>query len=75
MTANDTVVVCVKLPLVAVIVSVYDPAGVLAPVVTDIVDELLAGFGLKLALAPAGRPLTLRLTWPEKPPAGVIVQL
>ena len=37
------------------------------------VDEVVAGFGLKLADAPAGSPLTLRLTGELKPPDGVIV--
>ena len=44
-------------------------------VVTDIVDEPepVTDVGLKLALAPAGNPLALRLTTPENPPDPVTV--
>jgi hypothetical protein len=43
-------------------------------VVTDRVDELVAGLGLKLAPAPLGRPaVTLKVTEPLNPPVGVIV--
>jgi hypothetical protein len=48
---------------------------VLALVVTDNVDALAVGFGLKLPVAPVGNPLTLKLTWPVKPPVGVTVML
>src|SRR2546423_10442043 len=58
-TVSATAVVCVRLPLAPVIVSVYVPAGVLAPVVTESVEEAVAGFGVKLPLAPAGSPLTV----------------
>jgi len=51
------------------------PAGVLAPVVTESVDDPVAGLGVKLPLAPVGSPLTLRLTWPANPPVGLIVTL
>jgi hypothetical protein len=36
-------------------------------------DPPLIEGGLKLATAPAGNPLTLRLTVPVKPPEGVTV--
>jgi hypothetical protein len=50
-------------------VGVYDPVGVAALVVTDMV-ELLAVvlLGLKVAAAPPGNPLTLSVTEPAKPP-------
>ena len=34
---------------------------------------MLTGVGLKLALAPVGNPLALKLTLPVKPPEGVAV--
>ena len=37
---------------------------------TVIVEEALAGLGLKLALAPVGKPAALKLTAPVKPPEG-----
>jgi hypothetical protein len=49
------------------------PVGVVATVVTERVDDAVAGFGLKLPLAPLGSPLTLKLTWPLKPFVGAIV--
>jgi hypothetical protein len=36
-------------------------------------DEVVAEFGLKLADAPAGRPVTLRVTAELKPPEGLTV--
>jgi hypothetical protein len=48
---------------------------VLALVVTERVDDAVAGFGVKLPLAPLGNPVTLRVTWPVKPPVGLIVVL
>ena len=44
-----------------------------AGTVTVRLDEAVAGLGLKVADAPAGRPVTLRLTDELKPPLGVIV--
>ena len=78
-TRRETMAVCCKLPLVAVIVSGKVPTGVLALVVIVIVDVfaeasvMLMGVGLKLALAPVGNPLALKLTFPVKPPEGVMV--
>jgi hypothetical protein len=57
------------------------PTGVLPLVVTVKVAGLLEASssvtdeGLKLALAPVGRPLTLRLICPVKPPEGLRVRL
>jgi hypothetical protein len=73
LTTSDTFVVWVRLPLVPVIVSVDVPVGVLAAVFTFNVEELPAGLGVKLAVAPVGRPLTLNVTWPPNPPDGVTV--
>ena len=42
-------------------------------VVTENVDEVVAGFGVKLLVAPAGNPLTVNVTWPVNPLIGVIV--
>jgi hypothetical protein len=72
---SETVVVCVSVPLTPVIVSIKLPAGVLASVVTERLDDPVDGFGVKLPLAPVGSPLTLRVTWPVKPPVGPIVTL
>jgi hypothetical protein len=41
--------------------------------VTVRVEDVVAGSGLKAALARDGRPLTLRVTAPVKPLLGVIV--
>lgn len=75
LTTSVTVVECVRLPLVPVIVKVKVPAGVVALVVTDMVDdpEPVTEAGLKLALAPAGNPLTLKLTLLANPPDPVTV--
>jgi hypothetical protein len=71
-TTRAAFVVCVRLPLVPVIVSVDVPAGVVVLVVTVIVDDVPVGFGLNDAAAPDGRPLALSETEPAKPPLGVI---
>jgi len=62
-------------PLSPVIVKGYVPVGVVALVVTVMVDEpeVVTDAGLKLALAPAGSPLELKVTVPVKPPDGVTV--
>jgi hypothetical protein len=74
-TANDTVIVCVNVPLTAVIVIGKLPVAVFTPVVTDNVDESVAGFRLKFAEAPLGSPLAEKFTCPLKPPLAVIVTL
>jgi len=38
-------------------------------------EPLLTGFGLNVALAPAGSALKLKLTGPLKPPDGVTVSV
>jgi hypothetical protein len=44
-------------------------------VTVNVVLALLAGFGLKLLVAPAGRPVTVKEIAPLKPPVRVIVTL
>ena len=68
---------CVKPPLVAEMVRVKAPAGVLRMVLTFKVDEpdVVMDEGLKLAFARRGSPLTLKLTVPLKPGPGVIVRV
>ena len=61
------------MPLVPVRVSVEVPAGVELVVVMFNVEELVAGFGEKVPVAPLGSPLTLKVTLPLNPPEGVIV--
>ena len=63
------------MPLVPVIVNGYVPVGVVPAVATVIVDEpdVVTDAGLKLAVAPDGSPLALKVTVPEKPPEGVTV--
>ena len=74
-TTKVTAVECTRLPLVPVMVSVKVPDGVVVLVLTDIVDEPepVTEVGLKLALAPAGNPLTLKVTLLAKPPEPVTV--
>lgn len=74
-TTKVTVVEWVSDPLLPVIVSVKVPSAVLELVVTLMVlpDPPLIGFGLNEALAPEGRPLTLRVTLPVKVPTAVTV--
>ena len=70
-----TVVECDRVPLVPVIVSVYVPAAVVVAVET--ISAQVLGFtadaGMKLAVAPAGNPLTFRLTVSVNPFRGLIV--
>ncbi len=75
-TTRVTIVECVRAPLVPVIVTVYVPAGVAAPVVTLMVldpEPPATGFGLNDAPAPDGSPLALSVTLPVKPPDPVTV--
>jgi len=62
LTTSVAEAVCTRAPLEPVIVNGYVPGGVLELVVTDVLEVDAAGFGAKLALAPVGRPLTLRVT-------------
>ena len=64
-----TFVLPLKVELLTVIVSGYVPAGVDVDVLTVNVEEpeLLIVAGLKLAVAPAGNPLTLSVKAPLTP--------
>ena len=73
MTVSVTVVEWLRLPLVPVMVSGKLPVCGCPPPVTVSVLELVVDDGLKLALTPWGRPVTLRLTLPVKPPDGAMV--
>ena len=68
-TINVTVAECDRVPLVPVIVRVYVPAAVAEVVETTSaqVFGFTADAGMKLAVAPAGSPLTLGLTASVKP--------
>ena len=68
-TARVVVVECVRLPLVPVMVSVDVPAAVVLAVVTVSVEVPLplSVAGEKLAVAPVGNPLALRVTVPVNP--------
>lgn len=67
-TASVTDVVCDKLPLAPVMVTVKLPIGVVVAVVTVSVEELpVVVFGLKLAVAPVGNPEALKSTVTAKP--------
>jgi hypothetical protein len=74
-TASVTLPECDKFPLVAVIVRVELAAGVELEVEMFSVDEpeLVTEAGAKLALAPAGRPPTVKATAPANPFTGAIV--
>jgi len=73
LTERLTVVVPSKLPDVPVIVTVTVPVGAAALAVSDNVLMLVAGFGLKAAVTPAGRPEAERVTLPMKECSGVMV--
>jgi hypothetical protein len=72
-TTRVTVAECDRLPSVPVIVSVYVPVGVVVAVEIVSVEwpEPETDMGLKPAVAPVGRPLTLRFTAPVKPLRGL----
>jgi len=69
LTTRVTAAECDRLPLVPVIVRGYVPTAVVAVVeiVSVELPEPATDAGLKLAVAPVGSPLTLRLTVPVKP--------
>jgi hypothetical protein len=76
-TTSVTLFEWVSEPLVPVIVNVYVPVGVLATVetVSVVLPAPNTDVGLKLPLAPVGRPATLKLTLPLKPLLGVTVDV
>jgi hypothetical protein len=69
------VAVCVEggVPPLPVTVKRYVPRVVEELTVIFSAEELVAGFGLKLPVAPAGRPLTDKFTGELNPLVGVIV--
>src|SRR5215472_17112833 len=74
-TTSVAVEVCIKagLVLVPVTVKAYIPAGVFELVViVSAEDAPVAGLGLKVPLAPAGRPLIDSDTDPVNPPVTVM---
>ena len=77
-TLNVTVAACAAVPFVPVIVSVEFAAGVVPLVVIVNVDvpvlPMIAA-GLKLAVAPVGRPETARATSPVSPLTAVLVNV
>src|SRR5260370_36847246 len=75
LTASVTVAVCVKLPLVPVIVSVGLPVGVelLVETVSAEVPEPLTEVGLNLPVGPVGTRLALRAALPLKPVTALTV--
>ena len=78
-TRRETLVVCCSIPEAAVMVRGNVPTGVFALVLTDSTEDfadvsvMLTEAGLKLAFAPAGKPVTLNDTRPVNPPDGVAV--
>ncbi len=75
MTTNENCAVCCNEPLVAVMVTGYVPVGVLEVevTVTVVLPEPVTEVGLKLAVAPVGRPVAAKLTAPLKPLRAVTV--
>ena len=69
LTTSVAVALCVRLPLVPVIVIVYVPVGVLEAVVTLSAEdpEPVTEVGLNVPVAPVGSPVTLNVTAPLKP--------
>ena len=73
-TTSVTLAECDVVPPVPVIVSVYVPVGVVVAVEIVSVEwpEPETDMGLKPAVAPVGKPLTLRFTVPVKLLRGLI---
>ena len=71
MTISVAVVECVRLPLVPVMVSVKEPvdAALEVEMLNIELPEPLIEVGLKLPVAPFGKPVTVRFTVPVKQPA------
>ena len=70
-----TVVLCVRLPLVPVMIRVYVPGKAAREGATVSVEEPeppLIELGLKLPVAPVGKPITLKATLPVNPEIGEI---
>jgi hypothetical protein len=69
------VVECTRLPLVPVMVSVDVAVGVVLPVVTVMVEGPLpvTVVGAKVAAAPTGKPVALKVTVPLNPLSAAMV--
>src|SRR4051812_38562990 len=80
-TRRETMAVCWRLPLMAVMVTGKVPTGVFALVVRESVEDfgaasvMLTVEGLKLVLTPVGKPPTLKATCPVNPADGASVRL
>src|SRR5436309_13450780 len=74
-TTSARVVVRVRLPLIPVIVRVKAPVGVLELVITERVEDAVAGFGSKEPLAPLGSPSKLRCASRVQPPVALLMTL
>ena len=72
-TVRLSTVVFVSVPCVPVIVTVAVPVVAVALAVKVSVLVEVAGFGLKAAVTPLGKPTAERVTLPVKPFAGVMV--
>jgi len=72
-TVRLIVVVSVRLPEIPVTVTVAVPVAAVALAVRINVLVEVAGFGLKVAVTPLGKPEAEKLTLPVKPLAGAIV--
>ena len=74
-TVSETVVVCVRLPLVPVMVTVKVPVAAVAVAanVTELVE--VVGFVPNVAVTPLGKPEADKLTLPVNPPDGVTVMV
>ena len=70
-TESVAFTVWVNDPLVPVIVNVLLPVGVELATLTVRFDEPVLWFGLKVGVAPAGRPLALNVTGAENPLVGL----
>ncbi len=75
-TFNVSEAVRVRLLLVPLTVSAYRPAAVPNALRVSVeVPEPVTEAGLKLAVTPAGKPVTLKLTTPPNPPVGLTVMV
>ena len=78
-TLNVAGTVFMIVPAIPVILTLYVPRGVPAPVaavsveVFEVASVIFTEAGLKLAVVPAGKPVELRATVPVNPASGVTV--
>ena len=75
LTRRVTEAVWLKLPLTPVTTIGYVPGAVVLDVVTLISEFVTVGLGVKEASAPAGKPLTLKVTVPARPPEGTAISV